>query len=39
VLDLCATFHCLPSEILKEDAALLKMLNVRALGTRKETVR
>ncbi len=33
MLALCEAFHQLPSAVLEEDAGLLRMLRVRALGT------
>ncbi|GAA4226112.1 hypothetical protein GCM10022254_10010 [Actinomadura meridiana] len=30
---MCERFHCLPSQIDKEDARLLKLLRIRHLGT------
>lgn len=33
VLGLCRQFGCLPSALLAEDAALLRMVNVESLGT------
>lgn len=32
MLALCEAFHVLPSAVLAEDAGLLRMLRVRALG-------
>jgi hypothetical protein len=33
VLRLCREFHCLPSQVMKEDAGLLRLLRIEALGT------
>lgn len=33
ILGLCDRFHCLPSELLAEDAALLRLLAIERLGT------
>ncbi len=33
MLGLCEMFHALPSQVLAEDAGLLRMLRVRELGT------
>jgi hypothetical protein len=33
VLRLCWEFHCLPSAVLAEDAGLLRLLRIEALGT------
>jgi hypothetical protein len=33
ILGLCDRFHCLPSELLAEDAVLLRLLAIERLGT------
>jgi len=38
VLALCETFHCLPSQLLAEDASVLRLLHIRDLGARPEEV-
>jgi hypothetical protein len=35
ILGLCRQFHKLPSEVLAEDAALIRLLEIERLGTRK----
>jgi hypothetical protein len=32
ILDLCERFHCLPSALLAEDAALLQLLEIEYQG-------
>ncbi len=32
VLSLCDRFHCLPSQLMREDVEVLKLLQVEALG-------
>jgi hypothetical protein len=34
VLALCDRFHVLPSQVMGEDAAVLRLLKITALGTR-----
>lgn len=36
MLALCDRFHKLPSEVLAEDAAILRLLKIEALGKREE---
>jgi hypothetical protein len=36
VLRLCDRFKCLPSQLLNEDAYLIKLLNIEELGTDRE---
>jgi hypothetical protein len=38
VLGLCDRFKCLPSQLEKEDAGLLRLLKIEELGTRREEV-
>ena len=33
MLSLCRQFHCLPSQLYAEDAGLLRLLKIEALGT------
>jgi hypothetical protein len=33
VLGLCERFGCLPSQLLEEDASLLRLLKIESLGT------
>lgn len=33
MLGLCERFHCLPSALLAEDAALLRLIRIRDLGS------
>jgi hypothetical protein len=33
ILKLCREFHCLPSQIEKEDANLIRLLVIESLGT------
>lgn len=37
VIGLCDRWHCLPSQLLREDASLLRLLDVYRLGHRDET--
>ena len=34
ILGLCERFHCLPSQVLAEDASVLRLLHVYELGHR-----
>lgn len=36
LLALCDRFHCLPSQVLAEDAGLLRLLRIEQLGKREE---
>jgi hypothetical protein len=36
VLGICQRFHCLPSALADEDASLLRLLKIEALGRREE---
>lgn len=36
VLALCDRFHCLPSQVMGEDAGLLRLLKIEQLGHRRE---
>lgn len=36
VLNLCEMFHCLPSQLEEESADVIRLLNIREMGTRKE---
>ncbi len=38
MLGLCDRFHCLPSQLEKEDASILRLLKIEELGTRREEV-
>lgn len=38
ILRLCDRFGCLPSQVLAEDAGLLRLLRIEELGTRREEV-
>lgn len=31
---MCERFHCLPSQLYEEDAELMRMLAIRAMGTK-----
>lgn len=33
IIDLCQTFGCLPSQLLAEDATLLRLIAIKQLGT------
>lgn len=33
MLALCDRFHCLPSQVLEEDAGVLRLLKIAAMGT------
>ena len=33
MLGLCREFHCLPGQLMQEDAGLLRLLRIEALGT------
>ena len=33
ILELCDRFHCLPSQVMAEDAMLLKLLEIERLST------
>ena len=37
VLNLCEMFHCMPSEIEEESSEIVRLLNIRSLGTKKQT--
>ncbi|GGU13303.1 hypothetical protein GCM10010289_38730 [Streptomyces violascens] len=37
ILRLCDRFHCLPSQILAEDASILRLLEIEKLGTPPQT--
>lgn len=37
VLNLCEIFHCLPSALEEESAEVLRLLNIREMGTKKES--
>lgn len=36
MMRMCDRFHCLPSQIEKEDASLIRMLIIESRGTREE---
>lgn len=36
VLQLCEMFHCLPSQLEEESSDVIRLLNIREMGTRKE---
>jgi len=36
ILRLCDRFHCLPSQVLDEDARIIRMLKIESLGKREE---
>lgn len=36
ILGLCERFRCLPSQVLAEDASLLRLLKIAELGHREE---
>jgi hypothetical protein len=38
VLRICDRFHVLPSQVLAEDASLLRLLKIETLGTPREEV-
>jgi len=37
VLALCERFHCLPSVLMEEDAELLRLVKIEALGRRQDS--
>jgi hypothetical protein len=36
ILRLCERFGCLPSKLYEEDAELIKLLTIEAMGTKRE---
>lgn len=36
LLGLCDRFHCLPSQLEREDASILRLVKIEALGRREE---
>jgi hypothetical protein len=36
ILRLCREFHCLPSQLEKEDASIMRLLLIEHMGTRRE---
>ena len=37
VLRLCELFHCLPSQLEEESAEVIRLLNIREMGTKRES--
>ena len=37
ILGLCDRFHCLPSQVLAEDAELLRLIHIQSIGTPPQT--
>lgn len=38
VLGLCEMFHCVPSALEEESADIIRLLNIRQMGTKREEV-
>jgi hypothetical protein len=36
ILGICKRFHCMPSQAVAEDAGILRLLRIEALGTSQE---
>lgn len=36
VLTLCELFHCMPSALEEESAEIIRLLNIREMGTKRE---
>jgi hypothetical protein len=36
ILNLCEMFHCVPSVLDQESAEIIRLLNVREMGTKRE---